>query len=116
MPWWSWVLIWFGLFLLLVGVLALFAWRLFQKLMVALRELEKLAAAAEILHAAGDNTPEQPFRSAVSQDMADVHARREAEREKRAERVEIRRNNRVNRGKLLTRADYRQYLYLTKRT
>ena len=116
MPWWSWILIWFGLFLLLVSVMALCGWRLFQKLMVTLRELEKLAAVAEVLQRVVDDAPEEPFRSAISQDFAAVHARRETQRENRAERVESRRNNRVNRGKLLTRADYRQYLYLMKRT
>ena len=43
MPWWSWVLIWFGLFLALVGVMAIFGWHLFKKLMVTFHDLEKLA-------------------------------------------------------------------------
>lgn len=115
MPWWSWVLIWFGLVLFLVGVLAFCAWRLFQKLMVALHELEKFSLAAEVLQRDTADTLAEPFRSALFQDFAAVHARRDTERTKRAERVEARRNNRVNRGKLLTRADYRQYLYLMKR-
>lgn len=116
MPWWSWVLIWFGLFLALLGVLALFGWLLFKKLMVAFRELEKLSAAAEVLHRGSADVPPEPFRSALFQDFKEVSARRDAEREKRAERVDARRNHRRNRGKLLTRADYRQFLHLTKRT
>lgn len=115
MPWWSWVLIWFGLFLALLGMFAIFAWHLFKKLMVAFRDLEKLALVAEVLQRRAADEPAR-FRSALSQDFGEVHTRREAEREKRAERVGARRNNRVNRAKLLTGADYRQYLHLTKRT
>ena len=114
MPWWSWVLIWFGLFLALLGMFAIFAWHLFKKLMVAFRELEKLALAADVLQPRAAEEPVR-FRSSLFQDFGEVHARREAEREKRAEKVDNRRNNRLNRAKLLTGADYRQYLHLKKR-
>lgn len=116
MPWWSWILIWAGLVLLLLGVIAAFAWMLFRKFLVMLAALGALAACTEVLARATSADRPQRAQPALLQDPHSVSERRELERDKRQARIDARRELRVMRGKLLLRADYRDFLHLIKRT
>lgn len=116
MPWWSWIVIWAGLVLVLIGMFAWFAWKLFKKLLAVLTELEALAASAEVLSGVPAARSDQLRRSALFMNMAEIRARRESEMTKRADRVDARMQRRLMRGKLLIHADYREFLHLTKRT
>lgn len=116
MPWWSWVLIWLGLVLAMLAMLAWFAWKLFKKLMVAVSALEELAVSLEPLSRVAPPEPAAAWRSSLFKDIGAVQARHDEEREKRDERRDARRQHRIMRGKLLVRADYREFSHLTKRT
>lgn len=101
MSWWSWILIWAGLVLLLVGVLLFFGWRLFRKGQALLRETGELTAKMNRLAEFADVDPEKRPRSSLFADYEQVRHRRENRRERRHERVADRRAARIRRGKLL---------------
>ncbi|NQX27451.1 hypothetical protein HQQ81_08820 [Microbacteriaceae bacterium VKM Ac-2854] len=101
MSWWSWILIWLGLALLLLGVLAFFGLRLFRKGMALLRQTEELTAKMARLtdYAEAESVRRNP--SAILVPYEQVYRRREERRELREERILDRRAARVRRGKLL---------------
>lgn len=108
MPWWSWTLIWGGLVLALLGMLAAMGWWLFRKGMTAFTALGELADRLELLDAATDEVAPAPFTPAVLRDPAEVRAEHRLRTELRAERRRLRRKHRLARGKLLVTADLRQ--------
>ncbi|WP_129586648.1 hypothetical protein [Microterricola viridarii] len=70
MPWWSWWLIWGGLVLALLGMLAYFGVTLFRKAAAGARELGELSSAlgkldAQLDELAPARTPQLP--SAIRQ-------------------------------------------------
>lgn len=77
--WWGWLLIWVGLGLGFIGMLAFFAWRLFRAGLGLLDDVADLTDKLDILSAA-EHSPEltSPML-AVLADVRDVKAR-EAER------------------------------------
>ncbi|WP_108251798.1 hypothetical protein [Planctomonas deserti] len=110
MPWWSWILIWGGLVLALLAMLALMAWWLFRKAVAVMDELGRLAEKTEALSRmsatlAGDDTAD--FVPAVLRERREVVAAHSARARERQERRLMRRENRILRGRMLTRADYR---------
>lgn len=117
MPWWSWILIWTGLVLVLLGVLALCAWWLFGKAKALGVELERLnellaefEARADALVAAAE-----PSTSAILRGRDAVAAERRSLRRVIDRRKDERRAARLERGKLLTTADPMQYAFLARR-
>lgn len=87
MPWWSWLLIWTGLVLALLGMLVWFGFRLFRQAMAtgaALSDLsDRISAVGQ-----GSGAPQPArFRSAVFQDPGDLYATLELRRIERAQQI-----------------------------
>ena len=100
MPWWSWVLIWTGLVLVLLGMLAWFAVTLFRKLMAladAVGALGDLVGALDADPAEG--TP--PRRPAIFADWNELALTVDQQRTARERFRQQRRDRRIARGKLL---------------
>ncbi len=105
MPWWSWLIIWGGLGLALVIVLAALTWWLFRKVMRVFAELETLASKAELLDTASDMLDAQRYTVAILQKRADVRDRRRLVRERSALRRGDRHDARLARARALTGVD-----------
>jgi uncharacterized membrane protein YccC len=116
MPWWSWVVIWVVLVVALLGMLTLFGFRLFRKLMAALDELGKLADKTELLQRRAEELAEERFHPAVFADVSELRDAREQDLADRERRRQARRDSLVKRGKLLVKADPQQFSHLTRRT
>ncbi len=104
MAWWSWVLIWSGLVLVLIGVLAWFGYALFRKAVRTMEALEALAEQVAGLELAPEAPPLPRFRPAVFEETADVLLAVEQGRAERRHRRQLRRDRLVARGKLLQHA------------
>ena len=103
MTWWAWLLIWTGLVLALLAVLALGAWWLFRKAMTVLDDLADLAETSEIL---GVDEAELPAPTiAVLADLRDIHAREEARKAHRSRRRNDRHRRRLARARAITAVD-----------
>jgi hypothetical protein len=108
MPWWGWLVIWTGLTLALLTVLALFAVLLFGKVRAIATELERLASLAMILDRAGAVLDDQRAEIAVLANIADVRRRREHVRFEASLRRQARRRDSIQRAKGLLRVDASQ--------
>ncbi|RZU65210.1 hypothetical protein EV379_1535 [Microterricola gilva] len=104
MPWWSWWLIWGGLILGLLGMLAYFAVVLFRKTMAAAEELSTLGDALSVLDAQLDDVAPGRKPSAVFQPSAELALVVQQNRVVRAEKRQRSRDKRITRGKLLVRS------------
>ena len=116
MPWWSWVVIWVVLVVALLGMLTLFGFRLFRKLMATLDELGRLADKTELLHRRSEELREERFQPAAFADAGALRAAHEQDIADRERRRQARRDSLVKRGKLLVKADPQQFSHLTRRT
>ncbi|RRJ87168.1 hypothetical protein EG850_04920 [Gulosibacter macacae] len=116
MPWWSWVLIWTGLVVLLLAVLVLGAIWLYRKAMAASAEFDRLEQVqAEFASLAEQRvTPYQPRKIALLRDLDDVQRERDARAERRDERRELRREAKLARAHALTHADPHQYAFVAE--
>lgn len=116
MPWWSWVVIWGGLVLLLIGVLGFLTYRIVIKLFSTLGALGELAEKAELLETNAQNLADEAQVSAVFSSASQQAAARRAILSERRFRRQTRREARVQRGKLLVKADPHQFFHRIKRT
>lgn len=101
--WWGWLLIWAGLVLALLGMLAGFAWWLFRKSLVLLDDLGELGATTALLQP-GEPEPVRPPLAVLAAPER-VRAREDA---RRAHRDRVRREaraRRLDRARRITRAD-----------
>lgn len=116
MPWWSWVVIWAGLVVLLLVVLALVAWRVLRKAQAAMAELDRWERIREEYAASAEElVPEFHARaSALLRDFDSVVAERDAHIAERDARRERRREARLSRARRLIRADPFDYIALTE--
>ena len=105
-PWWGWLLIWVGLVLALLALLAVGAWHLFRKGMVVLDAVAELAEATAVLEL--DDSPLPKQQRAVLADLRDIHRREDARRAHRAERRRVRHERRMARARRITRLDATQ--------
>lgn len=98
--WWGWLLLWSGLVLVLVVVLATLAWWLFRKFLRLLGDVADLAERGAILDAADAELvrPQLAVLAAVS----DARARENARRCARRERRRVRRERRLDRARRIT--------------
>lgn len=115
MPWWSWLVIW-GV--LVAALLALLVWqgiRLFKKLMGAFTELGELADKTSILQQRADELTERRFEPAVFADASRLSHERDLTRTQRSEERQLKREARVQHGRLLTKADPHQFSHLIRR-
>jgi hypothetical protein len=100
MPWWSWLLIWSGLMLILLAVLSWFAVALYRKSLGTLRALESFSDQVSAVDL--DLPPDSvPFTPAVFADSAELFHNVEQRRGDRAHRRQLRRDARILRGKLM---------------
>jgi len=105
MPWWSWVLIWTGLVLGLLGMLAWFGLRLFRKSMRTLRALEGLGRPADPdPHALAAEFEPEPFTPAVFRSRQELSDAVLVRRAAGARRRQLRRDRLIQRSKLVTYA------------
>ena len=104
MPWWSWLLIWGGLALGLIGTLAYFAVTLFRKLMHAMSALGALGDQVAALDVTVSELQAAALRPAIFADQYELAYAIEADRYARTVRRHARRDALVNRGKLLETA------------
>lgn len=109
MAWWGWALVWTGLVLGLIGMLVWFGIRLFRKAMQtadALAELGEKMTLLEKAFAADDSEAQQKpgFNPAIFENAGELSFLRQQERAERARQRQLRRDRRVDRGKLLTHA------------
>lgn len=116
MPWWSWVLIWTGLVVLLLAVLIVGALYLWRKLRAATVELERLSELeSEFADLVAQRVPEYtPRRLALLRDRDEVRAERELAVEAADDRRSARRERKLARARALTHADPMQYAHLTE--
>ena len=101
--WWGWVLIWTGLVLALLGMLAFFAWRLFRSSMSVLDDVVVLTEKTAILDAVAQADDPRPL-NAVLEDHEVVRSRTRARMQRRADRRHSRRQARIQRAKMITTA------------
>ena len=114
MPWWSWVLIWTGLVVLLLAVLVLGAIHLWRKMQGALSEFERFSELESEFAALVDErvTAYEPRPIALLRDPAEVRAEREFEAEAADDRRWARRERKLARARALTHADPMQFAHL----
>lgn len=108
MQWWAWLLIWAGLVIAMLVMVALLGYRLFTKAMTAFRALGKLTETLERLDAAEEQLDEKRFVPSVIRDRDEVEEEWERRRGLRDEARERRAAARLARGRLLVSADLRQ--------
>lgn len=109
MPWWSWVLIWTGLVIVLLVVLGLAAWWLFRKFLTLLDDVATLADRASLI----DPVDAELIRPelAVLAEVSEVRAREDARRQHRAERKQRRHEARMARATRIGSVDASRVLW-----
>ena len=98
--WWGWIVIWGGLVLALLAMLALFAWWLFRKGLRLLDDVADLADAGAVLEFEDAEMPKQAI--AVLADARDIRSREEARKAHRANRRRLRHERRMARARRIT--------------
>ena len=116
MAWWAWLLIWVGLSLAMLGMLTWSGVRLFKKFMAVTHALGDLLDKVDLLESRTEELRAEPFEPAIFADASQLSDQRERDRADRERVRQIRRDSRVSRGKLLLRADARQFSYLIRRS
>jgi hypothetical protein len=115
MPFWSWIIIWGGLVLVLLAMLGFLGYRLFVKLVAALDALGELSEKTALLDAAAEDLAAERFHPAVFADAAELSHARRVEKAARRRRREALREKRVVRGRILVNADPQQYSHLLRK-
>ncbi|MEC5149703.1 hypothetical protein [Cryobacterium sp. GrIS_2_6] len=101
MPWWSWVLIWTGLVLVLLGMLAWFAVTLFRKLMALADAVGALGDLVSELDTDPAEETRPPRRPAIFENVNELALTVDLQRTARERSRQERRDRRIARGKLL---------------
>ncbi|MDJ1370138.1 hypothetical protein [Gulosibacter molinativorax] len=114
MPWWSWVLIWGGLVVLLLAVLVVGGFWLWRKLAAVMPEIDRLGLIQQELAdlAEQSTVPYEPRKTAVLRPAYAVAAEREAFLEAREDRRDARRERKLERANALIHADPMQFRHL----
>ena len=101
--WWGWLLIWTGLVLALLAVVALLGWRLVKRFLALLDDFFALTEKMAILDGVTADAEARPM-NAILRDGDEVRATSGARFARRADRKHARRQARIQRGKMLTTA------------
>ena len=101
--WWGWLLIWTGLVLALIAVVALLGWRLVKRFLALLDDFFALTEKIAILDGVATDGEARPM-NAILRDGDEVRATSGARFARRADRKHARRQARIQRGKMLTTA------------
>ncbi|GAB3606606.1 hypothetical protein GCM10027413_20150 [Conyzicola nivalis] len=102
-PWWGWLLIWSGLVIALLAVVALLGWRLVKRFFALLDDVFVVTEKLSILDGVAAETEARPM-NAILREGDEVRATTGARMARRAERKHARRQARIQRGKMLTTA------------
>ena len=102
-PWWGWLLIWTGLVIALIAMVALFAWRLVRRFFRVLEDFFGLTDKLSILDGVAAETEARPM-NAILREGDEVRATTGARMARRADLKHARRQARIQRGKMLTTA------------
>lgn len=108
MPWWSWLLIWTGLVLALLGMLAWFGVTLFRKLMTTMRALEEIGAQLGNLDPSSEAPARERFTPAMFRSLPELFEEVELQHAARARRRQLRRDRLIARSKLVKHAPFMQ--------
>jgi hypothetical protein len=101
MPWWGWLLIWTGLVLILLGMLAWFAVTLFRKLMNLADAVGSLGDLVGGLDPSTAENAQPSHRPAIFADWSELARTVDLRRTERERRRQERRDRWIVRGKLL---------------
>ena len=101
--WWGWLLIWTGLVLALLAVVALLGWRLVRRFLRLLDDFFALTEKMSILDGVGAENETRPV-NAILRESDEVRATSAARFARRADLKHARRQARIQRGKMLTTA------------
>lgn len=101
--WWGWLLIWVGLVLALLAMLTVIAWVLFRKGMALMSDLSDLVEKTSILDVETDKISKPQI--AILTEMVEIRDRHAAQRARRLELRESRRERRLERGNTITKRD-----------
>lgn len=114
MPWWSWVLIWAGLVLVLLVVLALCALQLWRKARGLMEEADELQRLLDELAARADAlaAPAGPPENAITRGLGAVELDRARIRADIDDRKLARHEARLARARRIISADPMQYAHL----
>lgn len=117
MPWWSWVLIWTGLVLVLLATLAILGVHLYRKAMALMAEVGRLSDLQAQLAEQADAVvkPYEPVPNAIVRGQAQVELERRGLRAIRYARSAQRREARIAHARELTTADPMQYADLVRK-
>ena len=111
--WWGWVLIWTGLVLGLLGVVAFFAWRHIRRFFALLEDFFALTEKLSVLDAATNDGDERPTK-AILEDSDVVRREFGARMDRRRSLRLARRQARIQRGKIITSADIAPHVFTTR--
>ncbi|RFA21209.1 hypothetical protein B7R23_07370 [Subtercola boreus] len=92
----------------MLGMFALLGYRLFKKALVVLAELGELGDRVTSIQGNVEQLTPEPSDNAILIGYATISRRHDAHRQRREDQKQLRRDKRLERGKLLTTADYRQ--------
>ncbi|WP_411700806.1 hypothetical protein [Conyzicola sp.] len=101
--WWGWLLIWSGLVIALLAMVALLGWRLVKRFFTLLDDVFTVTEKLSILDGVAAEAETRPV-NAILRESAEVRATTGARMARRAERKHARRQARIRRGKMLTTA------------
>ena len=101
--WWGWLLIWVGLVLALLVMLAVIAWVLFRKAMVLMTDLSDVVDKTKVLEVESEQLSKPQI--AILTEMAELRDRHDAQQRQRLERKDARRERRLERGRAITKRD-----------
>ena len=104
MPWWSWFLIWTGLVLALLGMLAWLGVVLFRKLMRTVAALEEIDTQLAGLGLAAEAPARETFTPAMFRSLPELFEEVELQHAARARRRQLRRDRLIARSKLVKHA------------
>ena len=102
--WWGWLLIWAGLVLLLLGVVALLAWRLVRRFLALLGDFFALSEKSAILDGVSAESAARPLNAILERHEV-VRSRFEQRMQRRRDRKHSRRQARIERAKIITTVD-----------
>lgn len=111
--WWGWVLIWTGLVLALLALVAFFAWRHIRRFFALLEDFFALTEKLSILDAAtGDDDARRV--NAILEQSGVVRSEFGERMDRRRSMRQARRQARIQRGKIITTADIAPPVFTTR--
>jgi hypothetical protein len=111
--WWGWLLIWTGLVLALLGLVAFFAWRHIRRFFALLEDFFALTGKLAVLDTTTSG-PEARATNAVLEQSEVVRREFGARMDRRRSMKEARRQARVQRAKMITTADIAPHVFTTR--